>query len=155
MKVSENCIKLIEHFEGCYLKAYKCPAGVWTIGIGTTLYANGIRVKEGDEITIEQAYQELYDELEQKAETVDSYTRDTIEQYEFDSLCSFAYNVGLSALKNSRLLIKVNANAPEAEISKQFNRWIYGGGQILPGLVRRRLSEAYLYNTGFLKFEFV
>jgi lysozyme len=64
LSVSANCLELIEEFE-CggqvekYLKAYKCPAGVWTIGIGTTIYPTGQRVKQGDVITADQAYEFL------------------------------------------------------------------------------------------------
>ena len=67
MKVSQNCIDLIKKWEGCKLTAYKCPAGVWTIGIGTTCYPDGRRVREGDKITDQQAEGFLVNECEEKA----------------------------------------------------------------------------------------
>jgi lysozyme len=159
ISVSENCLTLINQFE-CggnvtkYLKAYKCPAGVWTIGIGTTVYPNGQRVIEGDVITEQQAYEFLRHDLAYAQQMVDSYTTDAISQSQFDSLVSFAYNAGLNALKGSTLLKKVNADPNDPAIRAQFERWVYGGGKVLPGLVRRRKAEAWLYFNGTLKFDF-
>lgn len=157
--VSENCLLLVNQFE-CggnvlkYLKAYKCPAGVWTIGIGTTVYPNGKRVMEGDVITEQQAYDFLRHDLAFAEQKVDSYTTDDIDQSQFDSLVSFAYNVGVNALKGSTLLKKVNVNPDDPSIKAQFEKWVYAAGKILPGLVRRRKSEAWLYFKGELKFDF-
>jgi lysozyme len=159
ISVSSNCLTLITEFE-CggnvtkYLTAYKCPAGVWTIGIGTTVYPNGQRVKEGDIISEQQAYEFLRFDLSHTQQMVDSYTTDAISQSQFDSLVSFAYNAGLSALKTSTLLKKVNANPNDPSIKAQFERWVYGGGKVLPGLVRRRKAEAWLYFKGTLRFDF-
>jgi lysozyme len=159
ISVSGNCLDLIKEFE-CggnvtkYLKAYKCPAGVWTIGIGTTVYPNGKRVREGDVITEQQAYDFLRHDLSYTQQMVDSYATDAVSQPQFDALVSFAYNVGLNALKGSTLLKKVNANPLDPAIKGQFERWVYGGGKVLPGLVRRRKSEAWLYFKGTLKFDF-
>ncbi|MCK7539458.1 MAG: lysozyme [Marinilabiliales bacterium] len=58
-----------------------------------------------------------------------------------DALVSFAYNVGLNALKGLTLLQKVNANPADPAIKGQFERWVYGGGKVLPGLVRRRKAS--------------
>jgi lysozyme len=160
LSVSDDCLKLIEEFE-CggqiekYLTAYKCPAGVWTIGIGTTIYPTGQRVKQGDVITVEQAYEFLRFDLRNIQQTVDSYTTDAITQSQFDSLVSFAYNVGTNGLKGSTLLKKVNLNPGDPAIEKEFNKWVYGGGKVLPGLVRRRMAESWLYFNGTLKFDFI
>jgi lysozyme len=159
ISVSENCLRLVSQFEcggnvSKYLKAYKCPAGVWTIGIGTTVYPNGKRVRTGDLITEQQAYDFLTHDLAYAQQMVDSYTTDDISQSQFDSLVSFAYNVGVNALKGSTLLKKVNADPNDPAIKGQFEKWVYGGGKILPGLVRRRKSEAWLYFKGELKFDF-
>jgi len=148
--ISLKGIQLIEHFE-CggdvtkYLNAYKCPAGVWTIGIGTTVYPNGQKVKQGDVATKDQAYQYLQHDLQSTELQVDSYTVDSIKQFQFDALVSFAYNVGTGALKSSTLLKKVNANASDPSIRDEFNKWTHGGGKVLPGLVARRQAEADLY----------
>jgi lysozyme len=159
ISVSEKCLKIIEQFEcggnvAKYLKAYKCPAGVWTIGIGTTIYPNGQRVKQGDIITVDQAYEFLKHDLGNFQQTVDSYTTDLVSQCQFDSLVSFAYNLGTNALKGSTLLKKVNAKRNDPAIQKEFEKWVHGGGQVLPGLVRRRKSEAWLYFHNELKFDF-
>lgn len=148
--ISSKGIQLIEQFEcsgnvNNFLKAYKCPAGVWTIGIGTTVYPNGQKVKEGDTCTKEQAYQYLQNDLLFTEKQVDSYTIDAINQNQFDALVSFAYNVGVNALKTSTLLKKVNANTNDPTIRDEFMRWVYGGGVVLPGLVNRRKAEANLY----------
>lgn len=158
-KVSENCIKLIEHFE-CggnitkYLTSYKCPAGVWTIGVGTTYYPDGSRVKEGDTCSLQQAYDYLKHELTTTELKVDSITTDAIDQSQFDSLVSFAYNVGVGNLKASTLLKKVNKNPEDASIETKFNKWVYAKGVKPQGLARCRKSEAWLYFNNDLKFEF-
>ncbi|MTK53601.1 lysozyme [Paludibacter sp.] len=148
--VSDQCLELIEQFE-CggnvtkYLTAYKCPAGVWTIGIGTTVYPNGQKVKPGDVATKEQAYEYLQHDLKTTEVSVDSFTTDNINQHQFDALVSFAYNVGTGALKGSTLLKKVNVNPADPTIRGEFNKWVNGGGKVLPGLVKRRAAEADLY----------
>lgn len=148
--ISDKGIQLIEKFEcsgdvNNFLKAYKCPAGVWTIGIGTTVYPDGQKVKEGDTCTKEQAYQYLQNDLTFTQQQVDSYTTDAIDQNQFDALVSFAYNLGVNALKSSTLLKKVNANISDPTIRDEFMRWVHGGGVVLPGLVNRRKAEADLY----------
>jgi lysozyme len=76
---------------------------------------------------------------------VDSYSRDDINQNQFDALVSFAYNLGPANLKASTLLKKVNANPNDPTIKDEFLKWTKAGGQTLPGLVRRRQAEAELY----------
>ena len=160
LRESDTCHKLIEELEcggkvSNYLKAYKCPAGVWTIGIGTTVYPNGKKVKEGDVITADQAYEFLRFDLSHTCKLVDSYTTDVVSQQKFDSLVSFAYNLGTGALKSSTLLKKVNLNPSDPTIAKEFEKWVYAAWKVLPGLVRRRKSESWLYFNGSLKFDFI
>lgn len=150
ISISQKGIQLIEQFECSgnvdkFLKAYKCPAGVWTIGIGTTVYPSGEKVKEGDVATKEQAYDYLRFDLAFTERQVDSYTVDSINQNQFDALVSFAYNVGNGALKSSTLLKKLNINPNDPTIADEFNKWTRGGGKVLPGLVARRKAEAELY----------
>ena len=148
--VSDNCINLIIKFE-CgdnidkYLIAYKCPAGVWTIGVGTTIYPNGQKVKQGDTITKEQAMDYLKYDLRNIESSIDAYTTDLINQNQFDSLASFAYNLGTNAPKNSTLLKKVNINPNDSTIRAEFDKWVYANGKVLQGLVNRRKAEADLY----------
>jgi len=150
MKISSKGLDLIKHFEGFSAKAYKCPAGVITIGYGSTYYENGDRVKITDVIDKERATELLlgitrFFELE-----VDKMTRDDITQEQFDALVSFAYNLGSQALKGSTLLKKVNKNPNDLTISSEFSKWVKAGGKTLQGLVTRRISEAKLYTTGKL-----
>ncbi|NOU20107.1 MAG: lysozyme [Bacteroidales bacterium] len=148
--VSPKGIQLIEQFECSgnvenYLKAYKCPAGVWTIGFGTTIYPNGKKVKEGDVCTREQAYHYLRNDLIYTEDQVDALTIDSINQNQFDSLISFAYNIGIGALRSSMLLRKVNSNPNDPSIRNEFIKWIFEDALRLPELVARRNAEADLY----------
>src|SRR5690606_23508894 len=76
---------------------------------------------------------------------VDAHTRDDINQNQFDALVSFAYNLGVNALKGSTLLKKVNANPSDPAIRAEFMKWVYAAGVKLKGLERRRKAEADLY----------
>lgn len=150
IKASDKCVQIITKYECSnqpekFLKAYKCPAGVWTIGIGTTIYPNGIKVKQGDIITLPQAYEYLRHDMSHIELQVDSYTSDLVNQNQFDALVSFAYNLGTNALKNSTLLKKVNINVNDPAIRIEFLKWVHSNGNILQSLVNRRKEEADLY----------
>jgi len=154
-KSSTKCIELIKQFEGLYLKAYLCPANVWTIGYGTTIYPDGTKVKEGDTCTTDQAVQYLSNDLRYFETMVDAYTRDDVNQQQFDALVSFSYNLGAKNLKDSTLLKEINANPTNFDAIKiQWLRWNKAAGKELKGLTRRRNSEFYFYQTGNLKFDF-
>lgn len=144
-KSSQRLIDLIKKFEGCKLTAYKCPAGIWTIGFGSTYYANGTRIKEGDTITLEQANKLLADTLTPYEKFVDANTRDDVSQGQFDALVDFAYNCGNGNLKSSTLLKKVNANPNDPSIKNEFAKWTKAAGKELKGLVNRRNAEIELY----------
>jgi lysozyme len=144
-KVSDACIKQIIKHEGLRLKAYRCPVGIFTIGVGNTFYEDGSRVKEGDVITEERAYQLLRNVLKTFERHVDNMTRDDINQNQFDALVSFCYNVGPANLKSSTLLKKVNANPNDATIAAEFRKWTKAAGKVLNGLVKRREDEQAHY----------
>lgn len=145
-KTGSEGIKLIKFFEGFRAKPYLCPAKVATIGYGATYYPNGKKVTLNDpaidEVYASQLLQNMLDIYEK---AVDSFCRDDITQNQFDALVSFAYNLGIGALKSSTLLKKVNANPNDPTIRDEFNRWVMAGGKKLPGLVKRRVAEADLY----------
>lgn len=146
MTTSQKGIDLIAAFEGCRLKAYKCPAGVNTIGYGTTVYENGQPVRMGDQITLQRAKELLKHEVDMKAVGVNTMLGSTkVTQNQFDALVSFAYNCGTGALKKSTLLKKVLANPNDPEIRNQFARWNKVNGQPWEGLTIRRRKEADLY----------
>jgi len=143
---SSNCINLVKKFEGWSSKPYKCPAGIPTIGYGNTFYENGTKVSMNDPaITEERGIELLKHELQKFAKYVDSYCRDDINQFQFDALVSFCYNLGPANLKNSTLLKKVNANPIDPSIKDEFLKWTKAGGKVLKGLVTRRTAEADLY----------
>jgi lysozyme len=160
--LSEQGIKLAQYFE-CggdpdnpkWLKAYLDSGGVWTIGIGTIQYPNGAKVKKGDTITREQMYDYFRFEMRVKVERVIVLTRDDINQDQFDALVDFAYNVGTNALQKSTLLKTLNNKPADMQIVDNFFSWRFDNGKEIGGLLRRRMSEALLYFTGRLKFDWV
>lgn len=139
LKPSEHCLDNIRAFEGIKLKAYKCPAGVWTIGYGAT----GPGITAGLVWTLEQAKDRLAKDVATFAAGVAKIAGDCT-QGQFDGLVSFAYNCGLSALKSSTLLRKHLAG-DHAGAAREFARWNKAGGKVLAGLTRRRTAEAALY----------
>jgi lysozyme len=151
MKINQSSAKglnLIKTFEGLSLKPYLCPAGIPTISYGLTYYPDGRKVKMTDKPISEfEASSMLSHVLKHYEQSVDSYTRDDITQGQFDALVSFAYNCGVSNLKSSTLLKKVNANPNDATIRQEFLKWNKAGGKVLAGLTKRRTAEADLYES--------
>jgi lysozyme len=147
-KISYNGLNLIKKYEGFKSKPYKCPAGIATIGFGSTYYPGGKKVSLSDPaISEEQATLLLKDLLITFEKAVDSYTRDDITQHQFDALVCFAYNVGTNALRTSTLLKKVNANPSDPSIKQEFLKWNKANGKALPGLTKRRQEESELYGS--------
>ena len=146
MKTSKNGIQLIKQFEGCRLKAYKCPANVWTIGIGHTETVNGKPIVEGMTITELMAETLLTIDLQKFENAINTLVKKSLTQNEFDALVSFVFNVGIGAFRNSTMLRLLNqGNISEAAL--QFQRWNKAGGKVLKGLTRRRLAEKTLFLT--------
>ena len=138
----------IKEFEGYSNTAYKCAAGVWTCGYGTT---KGITPTT--RCTRAEAEQWLLRDLapvEAYLNTIPlggtTYGVEAISevntQGKYDALVDFAYNLGLGNLKQSTLLRKIKEGAPTGDIQEQFRRWVYADGKVLKGLVRRREWEA-------------
>lgn len=133
-------------WEGCRLKAYRCPAGVLTIGYGHT----GPDVTEGMTITAAQAVALFNTDIDKFARSVEaSFQGVPLKQKQFDALVSLAYNIGLGGLKKSTLYKKVMANPDDptirAEFMKHVNARVGGVLKPLPGLVKRRTAEADHY----------
>ncbi len=139
MEISQNGINLIKKFEGCSLKAYKCPAGVWTIGYGHTN-----KVFADDMITQEEAETLLKQDLIIHCNNVTKLVKAPLNQNQFDALVSFEYNVGYTAFQNSTLLKLLNQKKYN-EAAEQFDRWVYAGKTKLAGLVNRRKAEKELF----------
>lgn len=136
MEASEVLIEKIKEFEGFVPLAYRCPAGVWTVGYGHTR-----GVYEGRRVNEEEAEELLREDLVPCEHFVEKLGV-TRTQGQFDALVDFVFNLGTERLEDSTLLKKIREGAPTAEIKDEFGRWVYGGGEVLPGLVRRRKWEA-------------
>ena len=139
MKASETAYSLIRQFEGLRLMAYRCPAGIWTIGYGHT---SG--VVPGMSITKEQADEFLRQDIE-TVENIINVECQNLRQCQFDALVSFVFNVGGGNFCKSTLLKKVKTNPDDNSIMDEFLRWVYAKGVVLPGLQKRRLAEMRLY----------
>lgn len=136
MKISQKGIDLIKKYEGCKLAAYKCPAGVWTIGYGHTG-----NVQPGQTITQTHAEALLREDLISYELKVSKYsTQYNWNQNEFDALVSFAYNIGNIDQLTDR---GTRSKAVIAEILL-YNK---AGGKALKGLIRRREDERALFLT--------
>ena len=139
MKSSELLINKIIEFEGCKLTAYKCPAGVWTIGVGHTK-----GVKQGHAITEAQAMSLLKGDLL----LCENYVNNLgvcKTQGQFDALVDFSFNLGSSALGRSTLLKYIRQGREEQYIRNEFAKWVNSKGERLKGLVIRRAWEADRY----------
>src|SRR5690606_37946802 len=120
MKTSKKGIALIKKYEGFRPNAYKCPSGIWTIGWGSTFYANGKKVRPGDIISEIEADGILMKVVSKFEMGVKSFVKSGINQNQFDALVSFSYNVGLGAFSDSTLLKKINADPMDPDIAYQF-----------------------------------
>ena len=148
-KISTNGLTVLKHLEGFRAKPYLDGADVATIGYGSTYYSDGKRVHLSDKpISEYEASCLMEDVLVHFERSVDSYTRDDINQNEFDALVCFAYNCGTNALNKSTLLRYINAYKSDDEIRTQFMRWTKINGVVSVGLRNRRIAEIKLYFDG-------
>lgn len=140
MYISDRGVELVAKFEGCRLEAYKCPAGVWTIGYGHTAGVN-----PGDRINSQEEAKAL---LKKDLEKYGGYVNDCVKkglisfaltQNQFDALTSFCYNCGNGNLQ------KLVSGRNAAVIAEKLPAYNKGGGKVLPGLVRRREEEKALF----------
>lgn len=145
METSERGINMIIAFEGMELNAYKCPAGVWTIGVGHTGEVDGVPVKRGMLITQAKAKELLREDLKK----VELYLNrqsfaGRLTQGQFDALVSFLFNVGSGAFQTSTMR-KCLCTGDFEGAAAQFGRWVYGTvngkKEKLAGLVARRERE--------------
>lgn len=139
MNITNEGIRLIQHFEGCRLTAYQDAVGIWTIGYGRTE-----DVQPGQTITQHQADVMLGEDLARFSMAVRDLVPPTLADHQFSALVSFAYNVGVGALKSSTLLKRLLAGS-YWDAANEFARWNKAGGKTLPGLVKRRWAERDLF----------
>lgn len=148
MKISKTGINLIKEFEGCYLTAYKCPAGVWTIGIGHTGTVDGKQIYKGMTITQAKAEQLLSECLENRYEPAVRKLCD-LNQNQYDALVSFCYNLGPNIFTGNLLsAIKAKNWTSVADQILLYNKARVNGILTeLKGLTRRRKAERELFLT--------
>ena len=137
-------LDLIKKYEGLRLEAYLCPANVWTIGYGSTVYSDGSKVQRFDKINKTDAEHLLAMDYKKREFFIKEIVKVPVTENQLGALVSFAYNVGLGALQKSTLLRKLNAR-DYAGAADEFLKWTKAGGKELLGLVRRRKEERELF----------
>lgn len=141
MRINKEGLSIIKQCEGCKLKAYLCPSLVPTIGYGHTT-----GVKLGDVITQADADRFLLQDIKRFEQAVTALVKVPINENQFSALVSFTFNVGVSNLKSSTLLKKLNLRDYKG-CSNEFERWVYGSNKKpLEGLKKRRKLERQLFN---------
>lgn len=148
MKVSQAGLNLVKKWEGFYANAYLCPANVWTIGYGTTVWPDGKRVKKGDTITRTEAEKLLEKQVNEHASTIATYVKVPLNQNQFDALASFQYNLGRHILKGSSLLKYLNAKQWDKAVNSMMQYCkarVNGTLTVLRGLENRRKEEVALF----------
>jgi lysozyme len=136
MVYSKAGVALTESFEACRLTAYQDVKGVWTIGVGHT----GPEVKEGLVWTQEFADTMLIADVSTAVYCVNVSVTIPLSQGEFDAIVDFAFNCGCAAFKGSTMLKDINAGNL-AGAADEFARWDHASGQVVAGLLRRRIAE--------------
>jgi len=156
MKVSDKCISMIRHHEGVRFRPYRCPAKLWTIGVGHVLYPSQGALP----LDRRQDFQlQAQDDRTFSAEEVDGILRSDLARFErgvaiqcpveltqgqFDALVSFSFNCGLGTLQRSTLRQKLLRGETE-DAAQELLKYTIGGGRVLPGLVKRRHDERSVF----------
>jgi lysozyme len=144
--INKEGLELIKSHEGLRLETYLCPAGFPTIGYGHL-------IKEGesfDVITEKEAEALLLEDIQDAAEAVDRFVEVELNENQRAALISFTFNLGAGAFRRSTLRKKLNEGDFEAA-AVEFDRWVFAGGEPLPGLVKRRAEERELFLKPHLK----
>jgi lysozyme len=139
MTISKQGLELIKAFEGCKLFSYRDSVGVATIGYGHTK-----NVRMGQAITQQQADNFLREDL-RECEKVLNALSINFRQEQFDALCSWIFNLGVANFTHSTMLVRMQTNATDEEVTDQLVRWFNAGGKPLKGLKRRRIEEANMF----------
>lgn len=145
MKASQTCLKMLAHHEGVRQKPYKCPAGLWTVGVGH-LIGDGKSLPDSwnRNFTLEEVYAILAKDVERFERGVERLITIPLRQCEFDAIISFAFNLGTGCLQRSSVRSKLNRGDKEGAIESllKYNK---AGGKVLKGLDNRRKDEARLF----------
>lgn len=140
MKISGDCLSLVEGSESCRLTAYPDPVGLWTIGYGHT----GKNVFPGMVINHDQAIALLESDLSAAEKAVNYLVDVPLTQHQFDALVDFVFNVGGGNFMHSSLLKYLNSK-DYVSADAEFKKWDFASGKKLPGLTIRRAAEAALF----------
>ena len=145
MNISQAGIDLIKQFEGYRVKPYRDVAGLWTVGYGH-LIGNGKTLPDqyNREFSEGEIDELLRQDLAKFERGVTLQFPVLLRQCEFDSLCSFSFNLGLGTLDKSSLKKDILAGN-KAEAAKDFLKYVYAGGKVVEGLKKRRLAEQKLF----------
>ena len=143
MKISQQGIDLVKRFEGCSLTPYLCPAGYWTVGYGHVI-GIGKTKPEKQLYTQEEVNELLRTDLVRFEQGVLRYCPVHLTQFEFDSLVSFSFNLGLGVLQRSTLRRKILRQDKQAA-ARNILKYNKAGGQVLKGLTRRREAEYRMF----------
>jgi lysozyme len=145
VKTGESGLEIIKMFEGFRSEPYLCPAGVATIGFGSTRGIDGNRVTLGHSaINRDEAEEMLAHDLQNIEKSVGRLIRVALTQNQFDAIVSFTYNLGSGRLQSSTLRSKLNREDYEGA-ADEFPKWVKAGGKRLSGLVKRRFVERKLF----------
>jgi lysozyme len=160
MKVSDAAKAMIKHHEGVRMRPYRCPALLWTVGVGHVIDPTHATVKFDERrnlpvpdgwdrsLTMGEVDDILAKDLGRFERGVARLCPSAVNsQGQFDALVSFAFNVGLGNLQRSSLRMKHNRGDFD-EAADEFMKWSKAGGKVLKGLVNRRLDEQRLYLRG-------
>lgn len=158
VKISKSCLEMLKHHEGVRTRPYRCPALLWTVGVGHVIDPAHIGVKLDERknlpippgwdrvLTMAEVDSILSEDLVRFERGVLRLCPQNLTQGRFDALVSFSFNVGLGNLQRSTIRMKHN-RGDFAGAAEAFMDWTKAGGKVLPGLVKRRKDEVSLYST--------
>lgn len=156
MNISEKAVKMVMHHEGVRQKPYKCPARLWTVGVGRVLYPEqgklkiderdgfSLRPEDNRIFTMEEVNALFKADIYRFERGVEKFVTVPLTQGQFDALVSFSFNVGLGTLQRSTLRAKLNRGENAAD---EFLKYCMAGGKILKGLQNRRIDERAMFLT--------
>lgn len=146
MRLNNSGYLLICEFEGLSLKPYLCPANIPSIGYGNTFYSDGSKVTMNDKLISKYLAFEMFKTIaDDFAKKVSKLITSPLNQNQFNAVVSFSYNCGISNLKSSTLLKKINSNHFDPTIKDEFLKWNKAKGKVLNGLSKRRELESEIY----------
>lgn len=156
MNISDKCLHMIRHHEGVRQNPYKCPAKLWTVGVGHVLFPEQGKLKIDDrdafqppaeamrKYSMEEVNAILRADLDRFERGVERYCPVALTQGMFDGLVSFSFNVGLGTLQRSTLRQKVIRGDKEGA-AEELLKYCMAGGKILKGLQKRRIDERAVF----------